>query len=667
MPAIPSASLCDSGLLPLGDLVPILAREATRPKAIYQTHKWFARRLGSAFRALLVGLDSSTTEEFWTKFYSGNAAKELVVLDPFVGGGTSVIEAHRLGYRALGVDIDPAPVAITSFEASLSKQSDLADELLRLKGRMREKIAAFYGCEPDWTGAVPIHFFWVQVVTCSSCEKEAECHPSYIVARDKASGVQWVYDPDSKEIEELPLKRKRMGSGRRIADGTVQRGCFCCPNCGTSTRLIETGNGGPPRWHLFCIEETNSPRDGRTTPNRDRRFRSATATDRQHYENAARLLQTRVRNGFLPQDSIPVFPSGDSRLHSYGYERFTDLFNARQLLHLGLLAEEIKCMPADTRGAFAIAFSDHLTTNCMLTHYASDWRRLCPLFSIRAYRHICRPVELNPWLDGTGRGTFPNAIRSIAKAKEALISPKEATRNGGFASIPFDVSEAIKSPVQVVTADSRDLAFIKGGSVDIVLTDPPYFGNIAYGELSAFFKPWMRHLGLIQQHETEINAANLGTVNSKSTENTFEDGLLACFQEVRRVLKADGRLLFTFQNASRKAWLALERAIIGSDLEVVSSFPLLGERPEGLHKHTNSISWDAVFVCRPALSQEDSSRIVGLEHFIEEKTEAVKSRLNKASSNLYLKADEENYTQALRVWWTSLHSRYVSPGSSCAH
>jgi hypothetical protein len=52
-----------------------------------------------------------------------------------------------------------------------------------------------------------------------------------------------------------------------------------------------------------------------------------------------------------------------------------------------------------------IAFSDHLTTSCMMTNYAFGWRRLAPLFSIRAFRHVPRPIELNPRLDGTGRGT----------------------------------------------------------------------------------------------------------------------------------------------------------------------------------------------------------------------------------------------------------------------
>ena len=56
------------------------------------------------------------------------------------------------------------------------------------------------------------------------------------------------------------------------------------------------------------------------------------------------------------------------------------------------------------RLALSMAYSNHLTTNCMLTSYAAGWRRLTPLFSVRAFRHVPRPVELNPWMDGSGRG-----------------------------------------------------------------------------------------------------------------------------------------------------------------------------------------------------------------------------------------------------------------------
>ena len=62
----------------------------------------------------------------------------------------------------------------------------------------------------------------------------------------------------------------------------------------------------------------------------------------------------------------------------------------------------------------------------MLTYYAFGWRRIAPLFTIRAFRHVSRPVEINPWLDGTGRGTFPNAVRQVQRAIDFARAPEVA-------------------------------------------------------------------------------------------------------------------------------------------------------------------------------------------------------------------------------------------------
>jgi len=134
-------------------------------------------------------------------------------------------------------------------------------------------------------------------------------------------------------------------------------------------------------------------------------------------EHAQKLLEATMNDGGvgLPDRLIPVQRRSDDRLIRYGYQQYVDLFNPRQLAHLLILSREIRKLDEPLREPFSIAFSDHLKTNCMMTNYAFGWRRLAPLFAIRAYRHVPRPVELNPWIDGTGRGTYPNAVRSIMR------------------------------------------------------------------------------------------------------------------------------------------------------------------------------------------------------------------------------------------------------------
>lgn len=70
---IPEQNLLEAGALPYGDLVRFATREGRRPRPIYQIHKWFARRLGCSFRAVLVGAVSEPTADFWKAYYeTGN-------------------------------------------------------------------------------------------------------------------------------------------------------------------------------------------------------------------------------------------------------------------------------------------------------------------------------------------------------------------------------------------------------------------------------------------------------------------------------------------------------------------------------------------------------------------------------------------------------------------
>ena len=88
------------------------ARLALREKQIQQSyrpiiavHKWFARRPGTLFRNLLLAEFGSTCVQ--EAFYLSNDLQGIQIADPFMGGGTPVIEANRLGCDVVGLDINP--------------------------------------------------------------------------------------------------------------------------------------------------------------------------------------------------------------------------------------------------------------------------------------------------------------------------------------------------------------------------------------------------------------------------------------------------------------------------------------------------------------------------------------------------------------------------------
>jgi adenine-specific DNA methylase len=150
-----------------------------------------------------------------------------------------------------------------------------------------------------------------------------------------------------------------------------------------------------------------------------------------------------------------------------------------------------------------------------------------------------------------------------------------------------------------VQRDSRDLSHIKSNSVDVVLTDPPYFDNIAYSELSDFFVPWMKHFGLIRS----AAAANWGLQHSIAAPSrrgkSIGDYALAlreCFSEMSRVLAPHGTAIFTYQHRTPQAWQALMNALAQQRMRVVQVFPILGNSAAGPHVDDGTCQWDAVFV-----------------------------------------------------------------------
>src|SRR5256885_12624593 len=80
-------------------------KEINRP--IYHVHKWWAQRLGSVFRAILIAAFSPAGTDILDEFYKRRKPSKNIVLDPFMGSGTTVGEAIKLGFRAIGRDINP--------------------------------------------------------------------------------------------------------------------------------------------------------------------------------------------------------------------------------------------------------------------------------------------------------------------------------------------------------------------------------------------------------------------------------------------------------------------------------------------------------------------------------------------------------------------------------
>ena len=597
-------SLLDACALPIEQLARIAMREGVRPRAEYQAHKWFARRLAVTARGLLAGFGTRDGEDFWKTFYSGTGFEDLRVLDPFCGGGVMLLEAQRLGAHAIGFDVEPVAAAISAFQAELGALPDLSEALEELRLSVLGEIGEYYRTRSeDGVDETLLHAFWVQTVTCGECGAGFDAHPRFRLARTEVAKRQWVACSSCSRLIEADSDAVQVTcpcGAETDPSGAHQRyGAAVCPNCGHSEPLIDIARReGKPAFRLFAVESLPSG-DERVTPMAERSLRSATAYDLNLFKKAESELASRLASkaGVLPRSPVPKTDRADDRLLSYGYVDYTELFNARQKLHLVALSEAIDALPGHIRGAFSVAFSDHLKTNNMMCAYAGDWRRLTPLFSIRAYRHISRPVELNPWLNRNGRGTFPNAIRSVQRAGAAFKEHRVAS------SVLYDEPIAYHTGrSEIACRDSKSMPAVDDGSIDLVLTDPPYLDYIAYSELGHFFAPWMHRFGLIDGNSIDrFPSGQLAApANTKDHAERFIRHLGQIFEELRRKMKPDGRFVFTYQNLDGRGWKAVGTALARAGFQPVSAFPLYGENGSRLHKRSNSISWDCVVVCTKA-------------------------------------------------------------------
>jgi len=184
-------------------------RNAFRP--IYQMHKWFARRASCVFRAILLGAMKPAGTDIMEEFYKDHShdpdTNGVHILDPFMGGGTTVVEALRLGCRVTGIDLNPVAWFIVKSEVEPVDLEELKAAFERLAERpttsgksLREDLLEQYitecpCCGAGREGADIIYTFWVKSVTCTSptCRQSVPLFGNYVISA-KNPTVHYVAD-----------------------------------------------------------------------------------------------------------------------------------------------------------------------------------------------------------------------------------------------------------------------------------------------------------------------------------------------------------------------------------------------------------------------------------------------------------------------------------------
>lgn len=197
---------------PIVEINRLVVPERNGFKQIYQMHKSFAPRASCVFRAILLGAlkpaGTNIIEEFYKDHTNDPDTKDKVVLDTFMGGGTTIIEAVRMGIRPIGIELNPvpwfvvkmalAPADVAAFDAAVKR---LEDRPVAWSGKtLSETLTGLYQTEAPFTSsqetsvrpkpkAHAVHTYWVKSAICTgaNCHKQVPLFTDYIVANKSPS------------------------------------------------------------------------------------------------------------------------------------------------------------------------------------------------------------------------------------------------------------------------------------------------------------------------------------------------------------------------------------------------------------------------------------------------------------------------------------------------
>ncbi|MBN1425085.1 DUF1156 domain-containing protein [Candidatus Fermentibacteria bacterium] len=617
-----------------------VARLALREKQVQQNyrpiiavHKWFARRPGTLFRSLL--LAEFADRHLTDAYFRSNDLRGITVADPFMGGGTPLIEANRLGCSVVGCDINPMAYWIVHRELDNLDVAGYRQAARRVEESLSGDLGRLYRtrclrCGRD--DAVTKYFLWVKVATCGSCRRDFDLMPGYLVAQDVRHPLNVFLCPECGGLSEH-RDRQRPGACPHCGEalqrpGPAARNRCPCPHCGAIRSYPDSAHG-PPRHRMFAMEYHCA---ACRPEHQGRFFKSPDDDDLARYAEAERVLETTDRT-FEPDDEIPAGDETD-RLHRWGYRRYREMFNPRQLLGLNSLARLIVNEPDDlVRRALATNLSDLLRYQNMLCRYDTMALKSLDIFSVHGFPVGLVQCESNilgiRGRNGTlvGSGGLANITEKYATAKAYCREPFEIVEDGRQKTvIPVRgewIGEGDGREISLHCANAADLE-LPAQSLDAVITDPPYFANVQYAELMDFCYVWLRKLMGSEESVFAVSSTrNVAELTGNEAMGRdlchFTDGLSAVFRTMCGALKPRAPFMFTYHHNSLEAYFPVAVALMDAGLVCSASLPCPAEMGGSIHiSGTGSSIIDTVFVCRThgtvsrRLIVEEPKKVAGL-------------------------------------------------------
>jgi adenine-specific DNA methylase len=588
-------------------------KEINRPTT--HIHKWWAQRLGTVFRALTIGAFAPSGADVLDLFYKPVRIPRGTVFDPFMGSGTTLAEAVKLGTTAIGRDINPVAHFLVKCALSEHDRRAILETFQAIERDVADEICSYYRTTlPDGAQADVLYTFWVKTVDCPACATPVDLFASQIFARHaypkKVSQAQAVC-PHCGGINEVHVEDPdaRCSTCSKVFDpnaGPAKGQSATCPSCDHSFPIAKTirATGKPPTHRMYAKLLL--------LPDGSKAYHPITDQDRKLYAKAECALAKREN----PYPVVAIEPGyNTNQALGYNYRHWHEMFNARQLLCLSILADRIRdILDPVLRDLFTCLFSGALEFNNMFASYKGEGTgAVRHMFAHHILKPERVPLEANLWGTPKSSGSFSTMFEGrIRRALDYADNPFELRLNkGGKTEKVCGLSEAIGAPVAqtyrafatggrvYLSCGDSGSTDLPDGSVDAVLTDPPFFDNVHYSQLADFFHVWQRHiLGADGYREPDTTRSDCEVQNADA--GRFTDRLATVWCEAHRVLKDDGLLAFTYHHSRSEGWRCVLQALMEAGFGISAAHPIKAEMSVAMPKlqAKEPIDLDIILVCR---------------------------------------------------------------------
>ncbi|MFC6613760.1 DUF1156 domain-containing protein [Halopenitus salinus] len=646
-------------------------------RPIYTMHKWWARRLGCVFRAvslytllddpekvsvyepgheggtlagygddadsesdldvasLLERVDMTDPESLWELYPKDVRIEDKKILDPFMGGGTSLVEASRFGAEVVGNDLNPVAWFVTKkqLEAGQTDVEELEGAFEQVKEDVADEITQYYKtpCPNSDHDADVMYNFWVKELDCVSCGHTVPLFKDYRIAagRYENDDKYNVLCPDCGSVtlvDDWQSESVCNDCGHDFVpkEGNVSRGGkYNCPDCGQKYGIkdaIQEQDGYDLRlyaieYYCECCDDSGKNRAAY------KGYKRPQEADEELFEKAKEeWKQSKELRNYVP--SVDIRPGwytastqfegsapGAHDILQYGYEEWADMYNDRQLLALSKLLQSIDKLEDDNLREFLLlCFSESLNYNSMMIGYNPAYNKATNIFKTNSFDPPITPLENNVWGSEYGTGTFSAMWEMVKKGVEYANEPTERYISDGDTHETPPFSQPIGEESSVTCNDLRDLEY--ENEFDLVLTDPPYYDNILYSELSDYFYVWQRQL-LKKEFEwfNPTATPRAKSIVSNPAENKdvkiFESELKEGFESIHTALKDDGALAFTYHHSDSESWGELLEALCEVGFEVTATHPVSADIEKFIQGE--AVSFDIIVVARPTTERTSAS------------------------------------------------------------